>query len=393
MPDWTTVAHPPPRSSPWATLAVVHAAGTVVDSGKTLEGFTSHTIDALGAQLEAIAAARYTLLGQLSVAAWKSAEPLPFERRLEGEECALKIGDMWGGLFDCAWMKFSGTVPVAAAGEPVAVLLDVNGEMCVVDERGVPSRGLTSLTSEFDLSLGKPGKRVVSIAAKATAGHAVEIWADCGCNDLFGNLQENGVVRQAELVCEHADVEQLYYDFEVLLDFLKALPEASARWRQVLQALSAAAKAMQPDVRAGMAAARACLAPQLAKRGGDPDLHVSAIGHAHMDLAWLWPIRETMRKSARTCATVLANMERFPEYKFGMSQPQQLQWIKDQHPEMFKQIQARVVEGRWECQGCMWVEPDTNVTGGESLIRQTMHGQRFWLENFGLTVDHLWVSL
>jgi alpha-mannosidase len=111
---------------------------------------------------------------------------------------------------------------------------------------------------------------------------------------------------------------------------------------------------------------------------------------SHMDLAWLWPIRETMRKSARTCATVLENMERYSEYKFGMSQPQQLVWIKEKHPEMFKRIQQRVAEGRWECQGCMWVEPDTNLTGGESLIRQTMHGQRFWKENFGTKVNHLW---
>ena len=103
-----------------------------------------------------------------------------------------------------------------------------------------------------------------------------------------------------------------------------------------------------------------------------------------------------------------------------MSQPQQLQWIKEQQPEIFAQIQARVAEGRWECQGCMWVgessnrrrlgsvtavanrelsdgrllglrpEPDTNVTAGESFIRQTLHGQRFWRENFGLTVNHLW---
>ena len=109
-----------------------------------------------------------------------------------------------------------------------------------------------------------------------------------------------------------------------------------------------------------------------------------------MDLAWLWPIRETMRKSARTCATVLENMERYDEYKFGMSQPQQLAWIKEQHPEMFKRIQRRVAEGRWECQGCMWVEPDTNLTGGESLIRQTMHGQRFWEENFETNVNFLW---
>ena len=94
--------------------------------------------------------------------------------------------------------------------------------------------------------------------------------------------------------------------------------------------------------------------------------------------------------STRTFATVLANMERYPSYIFGASQPQQLQWIKDQHPEMFQKIQARVAEGRWECQGCMWVEPDTNITGGESLIRQTMHGQKFWAQNFNKKPNHLW---
>ena len=282
MPDWTTVAHPPARTSPWTTLAVVHAAGTVNDSGKILEGFSSHTIGSLDAALEAIGEARYTKLAELSIAAWKSAEPLPFARRLEGEQCALQVGEKWGGLFDCAWMQFSGSVP-SPAPEHVALLLDVNGEMCVVDEQGVPSRGLTSLTSEFDLSLGKPGKRVYPLPAAASG--SVSVWADCGCNDLFGNLQENGVVRQAQIVAEHPEIEALYYDFEVLLDFLKVLPEQSARWRQVLHALSTAAAAIKPDVAAGAAAARAALAPQLAKQGGDPDLLISAIGHAHMDVS------------------------------------------------------------------------------------------------------------
>eukprot|EP01046_Picozoa_sp_COSAG06_P009070 COSAG06_NODE_468_length_15337_cov_84.949075_10_plen_326_part_00 len=281
MPDWTTVSHPPARTSPWATLSVAHAAGTVNDSGKVLEGFSGHGLAALEATLDSIGAARYVSLGELAIGAWSSAEPLPFAQRREGEQRALRVGDKWGGLFDCAWMRFTGTVPPAAAGRPVSLLLDVNGEMCVVDAHGVPQRGLTSLTSEFDLSLGKPGKRAFPLAAAATPG-PVEVWADCGCNDLFGSLQENGVVRQAELVAEHPEVEALYYDFDVLLDFLKVLPEASARWRQVLQVLTAAARAVQPDVRAGVAAARAQLAPQLAKRGGDADLRISAIGHAHM---------------------------------------------------------------------------------------------------------------
>jgi len=198
------------RTSPWATLSVMHASGTVSDSGKILEGFSGHGIAAVEATLKSIGQARYTTRGPLTIAAWTSKEPLPFDRRQEGEQCTLHVGYKWGGLFDCAWMRFRGHVPAEAAGQPVALLLDVNGEMCIFDERGVPLRGLTSLTSEFDFALGKPGKRVLPLTA-TTVG-PVEIWADCGCNDLFGNLQEDGCVRQAALVIEHSDVEALYYE-------------------------------------------------------------------------------------------------------------------------------------------------------------------------------------
>jgi alpha-mannosidase len=363
----------------------------VVDSHKTLEGFTAHTQNGLDGVLEKILAARLTVLAELDITAFSSPEPLTWEHRLEGEERTLRVGDKWGGLFDCAWMHFTGVVPPDAPSSSLVLLLDVNGEMCVFDLEGQPQRGLTSLTSEFDLSLGKPGKRVMPLPPGTAAGSEVDVWADCGCNDLFGNLQENGVVRQACIAVLDESVQALYHDMEVLCDFLKVLPEASARARQILHAVSSAAKAVQPVCDAASAeTARAILAPHLAKQGGDPDLKISACGHAHMDLAWLWPIRETMRKAARTFATVLANMERYPSYVFGASQPQQLLWIKEQHPEMFHKIQQRVQEGRWECQGAMWVEPDTNITSGESLIRQILLGKSFWREDFNVEVKNMW---
>ena len=111
--------------------------------------------------------------------------------------------------------------------------------------------------------------------------------------------------------------------------------------------------------------ARAILAPVLAMRGGDPSLTISAVGHAHMDLAWLWPIRETIRKCGRTFATTLDLMERYPDYVFGASQPQQYDWVKEHYPDLYARIKRRVAEGRWEVQGAMWVEPDTNLPAGE----------------------------
>src|SRR5699024_5977854 len=103
---------------------------------------------------------------------------------------------------------------------------------------------------------------------------------------------------------------------------------------------------------------------------GDESLSISAVGHAHIDLAWLWPIRETIRKGARTFSTVLRNMEQYPDYVFGASQPQLYQWMKDYYPDLYSQIKTRIGEGRWEVQGAMWTEADTNVSGGEALVRQ-----------------------
>src|SRR5205085_6555542 len=146
--------------------------------------------------------------------------------------------------------------------------------------------------------------------------------------------------------------------------------ETGERTAALRDALLRVAAMLRDYSDAEAADARAILAPVLATRGADPPVTVSAVGHAHMDLAWLWPIRETIRKCGRTFATVLHLMERYPDYVFGASQPQQYDWVKRHYPELYAGIKRRVAEGRWETQGAMWVEPDTNLPGGESLVRQ-----------------------
>lgn len=133
------------------------------------------------------------------------------------------------------------------------------------------------------------------------------------------------------------------------------------------------------------------LKPHLRRKGGSPDLSLSAIGHCHLDLAWLWPIRETRRKGARSFATALDLMDRYPDYRFGASQPQLYQWIKEDHPALYRRIARRIADGRWEAQGAMWVEADTNLSGGEALVRQIVHGKQFFQREFGVEIDHLWL--
>jgi alpha-mannosidase len=350
--------------------------------------FKYHYLDETLKQIEA---AIYTVVAPLEIEAWRTPEPTPFAERTAGEHLSLAPGDSWGGLFDCAWFQFTGRVPEQAGVEPHVLLLDVSGEMCVFDPDGTPVRGLTSLSSTYDFSLGGPGKRVLPLDPGAQDGAGIEVWADAGCNDLFGNLQDEGRVKVAAIATVHEAVRALYYDFEVLLDFLKTLPEESPRYQQVLTGLTDAMHLLYGGVPQNARRARAVLAPLLARRNGDAALQVSAVGHAHMDLAWLWPIRETIRKGARTFATALANIEKYPDYVFGASQAQYFAWMKQHYPALWKRIVAAVAAGRIDVQGCMWVEADTNVSGGEALVRQTLYGRRFWRREFGLDVNYLWL--
>ena len=327
----------------------------------------------------------------MDIRAWWSEEPLSFDARTTGKALLLNVGDKWGNLFDCAWFHFTATVPETAAGQHVVLLLDVNGEMCVFDEAGVPVRGLTNVTSGYDFSLGRPGKRVLEITPRAAGGEVIDVWADAGCNDLFGELCGNGTVKQAAIAVCCDGIRNLYYDFEVLLDLLNVLEEQSPRYQQILTGLNDVVHLLYQGFPQSAAQARAILAPLLAKRGGDPSLTISAVGHAHMDLAWLWPIRETIRKGARTFATVLDLIERYPNYVFGASQPQYFLWMKQHYPALYAKINAQVRAGRIEAQGAMWVEADTNVSSGEALVRQLLHGKRFFKQEFDVDVRYLWL--
>jgi len=131
-------------------------------------------------------------------------------------------------------------------------------------------------------------------------------------------------------------------------------------------------------------AAHRALKEGIANAGPPMDVVVNGVGHAHIDVAWLWTLRQTRRKVARTFSTALRLMEQYPEFTFTQSQPQLYQYIADDHPEIMAQIKERVAEGRWETIGGMWVEADCNLTGAEALARQFLLGRRYFLDTFGM---------
>lgn len=333
----------------------------------------------------------YKYISALDVEIWLTKEPVTFQDRFLGENIKVKVGDTWGQLWDCAWFNFKGKIPETASGKKVVLLIDISGEALIVDKWGCPLQGLTTVSSEFDPSLGRPGKRVVDYSLLDKDNNEVDLWADAGCNDLFGKYQDSGTLKEAYIAECNEEIRLLFYDFEVLHELMQNLSEEKARYHSVLFALNEASKVLKEYNESEVVKAREILAKELDKKSGDSSLVVSAVGHAHMDLAWLWPIRETIRKGARTFSSVLMNMERYPDYIFGASQPQLYQWMKEHYPALYEKIKCRIEEGRWEAQGGMWVEPDTNISGGEALIRQVLYGKRFFKKEFGQDMKILWL--
>ncbi len=123
--------------------------------------------------------------------------------------------------------------------------------------------------------------------------------------------------------------------------------------------------------------------------GANGTMHM--VGQSHIDIAWLWPVRETVRKVSRTFSTMNTLMKEYPDFVYTQSQPLLYAFAKEHYPELYEQIKQRVAEGRWELVGGMWVEPDLNIPSGESLVRQMLYGQLFYKEEFGKTSNIEWL--
>lgn len=332
----------------------------------------------------------YTAVTPLSVEAFRTKEPVSYADRMSGERITPAVDEKWGELWDCAWFHMTGSVPESLKGEEIVLKIDISGEACIFNDQGEPVKGLTTFTHFWDDQLGGSGKRIYKYIQKANGGESIDLWLDAGNNDLFGN-EQGSKLRHAHICTLNEDMRQLYYDLLVLNDMLRCLPEKSSRYQRIFFALYKAVCLLSDYTDEEIASAREILGKELSKKGGDPSLTVTAIGHSHMDLAWLWPIRETKRKIARTFATVLELMERYPNYRYGASQPQQFEWVKEYYPKMYEDIKKRVKEGRFEVQGGMWVEADTNTSGGEALVRQFLYGKRYFNNEFGIDVKNLWL--
>ncbi|WP_254075388.1 alpha-mannosidase [Paenibacillus tritici] len=201
----------------------------------------------------------------------------------------------------------------------------------------------------------------------------------------------------AALVRVNLPVQSLMYTVTVIRDTALLLPEQDFRRVRILEALHQAMDAyvsVEPvDGREGgrIRDIEQALTASVRAIGGNSEGFIHMIGQSHIDIAWLWPTRETVRKTSRTFSTVHALMEEYPDYRYAQSQPQLFAYLKDNDPDLYAKVKARILEGRWELVGGMWVEPDLNIPSGESLMRQMLYGQRFYQEEFGRQSEIEWL--
>ena len=285
-----------------------------------------------------------------------------------------QLGERFGPLWATYWFRVRGTAPEEWAGRRVDLLFTSLSEATLWRD-GVVVQGLNT---------GGAGERPDAVlTASASPGERFELEVELACNGMFG--ARPSARAEAELVgCELAlfdeDAWKLWLDFETLRA-LEREPDVDPAWAGVLrEELNRFCNEPDPAI----------LAALYEHRNGSRVHELAAIGHAHLDTAWLWPLAETYRKAVRSFSSQVRYMDDYPEYRFACSQAVQLAWIKERNPDLWERIREKVASGQFVPVGGAWVEPDCNVPSGESLVRQFLHGQRFYEAELGRRCREFW---
>jgi alpha-mannosidase len=340
----------------------------------------------------------------VEVAAWHvPGEPVSLEEALAAQYEPFPVGGAWGPPWGTTWFRLRGRIPDEWAGRQVALGFAVGnagstgfGAEALVWRDGRPVQRLSPNHREYLITdpadLAKGGENVelfIEAAANVPSPFGANPWPMM-LADPTGAPQFT--LAQADLHVKDPEFDEFWHDLRVLLELLTELPQGEPRRTRISVGLEHACNLFDlPHIGDSWRRAIPVL-KDLLDEPAAPGVHtVSAIGHAHIDTAWLWPLRETVRKCARTFSTVLALMDRYPEYRFVVSQAQQLAWMRDHYPDLWSRMKVRIAEGRIEPTGSMWVEADCNLPSGESLVRQIIHGKRFFRDELGIDTTDVWL--
>ena len=320
----------------------------------------------------------------------------------------IEKGTKWGGEWVNIWIKGSFTVPVELEKKPLYVVSECGGREQLLFVNGVPKGIFNSKNKEF---IG--GNHMSQFIGSMKAGENVEIAVECyaGHFDVdtgpFDNYEYPDIPKgdyshtyDGIYICtRNDDIFTLVFDIRELLGAARTLPESNfIKWkaRNALEKINEVLMlypkhAEKDEFENGIKQALEISHPFFT--GGNSRVFgkIGITGHSHMDTAWLWPVNETVRKCARTYSNALNLMDIYPSYRFMQSSALHSEWMKEYYPTIFKDMQKRVAEGRYEPNGGVYVECDCNITSGELMVRQFLKGQQFTRENFNYTADTFWL--
>ena len=332
---------------------------------------------------------------RLAIGGWEYREGrhlAPGKYEYDGPWRAYSPEVMWGGDERTAWFRAEATIPASMDGRQVMARLLPGGE-AIVRVNGKPAAGLDFSHREFVLT------------EKGKGGERFEIELECYFRDapddsMRGPVQKEHKFAVAEIVVRDEELLGLYYDLSAAVDVARATesrrPEMSARVMAALQRAVAIIDPYESDAaryREKALAARASLAESLFNRdAGRGEGTLDLVGHCHLDLWFVWPYRESVRKNLRTDLIAAELMKRYPQYRFGQTQAKLFADMKQYHPAEYEKVKALVGEGRFEAIGDMWVESDGNIPSGEALVRQILQARRFFGKEFGTRSTVCWWS-
>jgi alpha-mannosidase len=348
----------------------------------------------------------------LTIEAWEApGEPVSFAEATVQAFSPFAPGTPWSRPWGTTWFRVSGTVPDGWGADPATALEVVVDLGFTGRQPGFQAEGLVWRADGTVAKAIEPFNDHVPlelVAASTAPGAAFAFFVEAASNpdvggDVFrletpmGDPATAGddpiyALRSIDLVERDTVVWELDRDVWTLVGLMRTLDRESPRRHIVLQALQRAVDVVDhADVAGTAGPAREALEAVLASPATASAHRVVATGHAHIDSAWLWPVRETRRKVARTFSNVLALMDDDPDLVFSASSAQQYAWLQEDHPDLWQRLRQRVAEGRFVPVGGMWVESDTNMPGGEALARQFVAGSAFFRRELGVESDVVWL--
>ncbi len=325
-------------------------------------------------------------------------EPVGFAEAAPGPYTPFELGTRWGRPWGTTWFRLSGALPADATGR-WELVVDLGfdqtspgfqAEALAWTADGRPIKGIHPHNAWVPVELA-PGESGVW-HLEAASNPPLHTTRDTAVSDL-DTAGRDPLYRfaSADLAQFDPEIFGLEIDLGVLAELAAELPEG-ARRAQIYTALEQALDVLDlRDIPHTAPAARRELVAVLSRHAHASEHVVSAVGHAHIDSAWLWPVRETVRKCARTFSNVTALADLYPDTVFACSQVAQYAWMRDRYPDLWGRIKQAVADGTWEPVGGMWVECDGNLPGGEALVRQFTYGKRFLEAELGVSPREVWL--